>query len=199
MTAPTLKVDHIAWIDLEATGGDEHVDKVLEVGLILTEAQAPFKELLSGEWVLWYPNLPELRKAADPVVQRMHDDNGLWDACARSPLTPAAADRWIADKIVEVTGSTKHVALGGSGVAHYDRRFIRAQLPRLDKRLTYWALDTGVFRRMMLMAGRPDLIPTVGVSADDPYKPHRGLADIRLHLDEARHYAALLDELAVVT
>lgn len=182
-------VAHLAWLDLETTGTDEHSDDVIEVGIVLTDAK--LHVIADGTWKV----APQGRTvdaafaAASPVVQRMHNRNGLWSDLAKSALTREQADAWITQWMLDTTGGRKHVGLAGSGVAHFDRRFIAAQLPKLDKALTYWSLDVGVVRRALSFCGRDDLIPTAG---DGATKTHRALDDARQHLAEFRVYAELI-------
>lgn len=178
---------HVAWIDLETTGTDEDRDPILEVGLIVTDMK--FRKLRTMSWVIRPDGLDALQANADPYVQKMHKDNGLWEACAQLGRLLDEVDLEVANFLVSVGSGP--FALAGSGVAHFDRRFIAAQMPLLDKRLTYWSLDVGVVRRFLTSAGRPDLVPEAGKGAN---KPHRALDDIELHLIEGQHYLRVLNE-----
>lgn len=180
---------HLLWLDLETTGTDEHADPILEIGVILTEARAPFRELAEFTAVIgdglpdgWHDRMPE-------VVLNMHTVNGLLDEIPTSTWSaPAAAQAVIAT--MSPFTKAHHVMLAGSGVGHFDRRFLAAQMPALDRWLQFPCLDVGVLRRAMVFTGRTDLIPETG---DYDIKPHRGLDDARLHLAEWRHYAGLID------
>lgn len=184
-----MTVDHLAWLDLETTGSDEHADVILELGIVLTDTDL----FTIGErsWVVYHENVSHLRGQADPTVQEMHDRNGLWRDCGNPDLADWQSEvvkdceRWLQG----TTGSSKHVGLAGSGVAHFDLRFLRKQTPSLARRFTYWTLDVGVVRRSLTFAGRDDLIPTAG---DSTTKTHRALDDARQHLAEFRCYADLL-------
>ena len=75
--------------------------------------------------------------------------------------------------------------LAGSGVSHFDCRFIRHYLPELEAFLRYWMIDIGVVRRMYeLWVGE---LPT----AVNEEKTHRALDDVYCHLEEARTFIAL--------
>lgn len=80
---------------------------------------------------------------------------------------------------------TKRIPLAGSGVSHFDRRFIRAQMPKLDNRLTYWAYDVGSVRRFLRLYGLPIMV-------EHDAKTHRALDDVKAHIEEARYYGRLL-------
>lgn len=181
---------HIAWIDLETTGTHEHDDDIIEVAVILTRYDSSLTEVGAKTW-LAHPRISveQARASADPFVREMHDKNGLWADLIQRGRYLDECDAECVEWLHDSTGSTQHVALAGSGVAHFDRRFIRSQMPALDHALTYWTLDVGVMRRLLACAGRDDLVPEM---ADPGGKPHRAMDDIRLHLSEGRHYMRVL-------
>lgn len=170
---------HIAWLDLETTGSAES-DVILECGIVLTDER--LQVVASNSWVIHEDVKIEL---VDPYVVDMHDKNGLWLDVAASILLPEQADDAVSSWLKGATKSTKHIALAGSGVGHFDRRYIKRYWPSTDKLFTYWALDVGVMRRFLKFAQREDLVPAAG---DSSTKTHRALDDAQQHLDEAVHY-----------
>lgn len=172
------------FVDLETTGVDEDRDLILEFAGILTDLE--LNEVARYREVLGASGLDHIRGLMDDYVTRMHTENGLLDEVALASRNGRySLDHNVTVWLREQTGSTGHVWLAGSGVAHFDRRFIKAQLPKLDKRLTYYAMDVGILRRAC-QVWAPDLpLPA-------PSKPHRAMDDIEGHLDEARYYKALL-------
>ena len=124
-----------------------------------------------------------------PVVRDMHDTSGLWDACRGDEAWDLAqADTALARWVREHVGDGQ-VPLAGSGVGHLDLPFVKVKLPSLATRLTYWPVDFGNVRRSFELAGRADV---VHLDVDVYAKPHRGLADVELHVVEARRYLGLL-------
>lgn len=186
-------------LDLETTDSDPYSAHaaILEVGAILCR---------------WEPTLPEVARASLlirppgaqpdhdlmwsrmlPVVKDMHVANGLWREATSSDqawdLTRAdtAIAAWVRDQVGDGL-----VPVTGSGVGHLDQPFIKAQMPRLAQRLTYWPLDIGNVRRLLELAGRGDLVDMAG---DVDAKPHRALGDAELHLAETRRYLQLLQQI----
>lgn len=185
-----MSVEHLAWLDLETTGTDEHDDCIIEIGVVLTDAEC--NEVSTFTTPVWLDDAATWRAKAAPEVQRMHDANGLWaDLEYGSPIE--VVDDLAATWLISAAGSKAHVGLAGSGVAHFDRRFLAVQMPKLARRFTYWALDVGVVRRAFTFAGRDDLIPSTG---DGTTKTHRALDDARQHLAEFRCYRDLFGKLA---
>lgn len=181
----------LLWVDLEATGSKDD-DPIIEVGALVTDQVAPWDEIESYSSVC-KPEDPEWDQGIKDVVVEMHTVNGLFDDVRASSCTLGE----IEDDLIEIlarNGKRHEFTLAGSGVGHYDRRLIRTQMPRLEKWLRYPNFDIGDVRRLMSFAGRGDLI-RAGVSQGQPgevNKAHRGLADIRDHVAEARKYAEMV-------
>jgi oligoribonuclease len=183
---------HLLWLDLETTGVDESADPILEIGAILTSIEPPFAELAEAQVVTGAGLDPDWRDRMNATVLEMHTGNGLLAAVAESRSTVADAAQRIIAQLLEPHTRPHRVLLAGSGVGHFDRRFVAAQMPALDAWLQYPCLDVGVIRRGFGIVGRPDLVPASGQGAA---KPHRALEDARLHLTEWRHYALLFEDI----
>lgn len=179
----TLKDNHLLWLDLETTGTDEEHDCILEIGCVLTD--------IGLNEIARYTTL--VRPAAEgygrmmlnPVVRKMHAQSGLIDDLEQKEPPPIhkaipALRTWL----WESGAQPGHVVLAGSGVGHFDRRFIRRWAPQLERDLRYWVIDIGVVRRAWEMwTGRP----MEGVFQS---KAHRALPDAVDHLSEARRFQA---------
>ena len=186
--------DLILFLDLETTGVEEQ-DEIIEVGMSMVETTEGYPEVGTFS-LLALPSPDAFQRMLDKdVVRKMHEDNGLLtdleglaETKAKFPYLDASIDRvdqmaveWIDSR---VNGDTTHIPLGGSGVLHFDRRFIKKYMPKLDKRLTHWAYDVGVLRRTFMKAG-------VKYASMDA-KTHRALDDARVHADEWRYYQEVI-------
>lgn len=175
--------DFILWCDLETTGNKDD-DHILEIGLVLTEYDHNLNVLAAENWLI----TPGTRKAIgdiDPFVIEMHVKSGLWADLAKHrnnyEIVQADILRWID---LHTMGEKQHIPFAGSGVGHFDRKYINKYLPQLSDRLTYWPLDIGVIRRMERLAG-------LGYNTEHTeQKPHRALEDAYLAADEARMWMA---------
>ena len=181
---------NIAWIDLETTSADEHDGSILEVGAIITDPH--LRELDRAEWLV-EPDLAHIATMPD-VVRTMHTESGLLDEI--DALGPACPDLDYVDRdlrrLLDTHAVRGQIILAGSGVGHFDSRWIRKHLPRSAQRLTYWALDVGVVRRFLATVD-PALVLE---QYPDGAKPHRALADAELHLAEWRAYRDAMRETA---
>lgn len=192
---------HIAWTDLETTGLHPEHDEILEVGIVLTDCD--LNVLGEANWIV-RPRTLDL-VALHPAVRVMHTDNGLIDeitsAIAVEQLDPEryiktyrswnikAVDlqvkNWIDDQLP--ADESWRVALGGSGVSHFDIRWIQRHMPFFNALLYRSTVDVGVVRRFIeMVVQRPDLVP-----AQHRDLSHRALDDARDHLAEAKFYRQL--------
>jgi len=180
-----------AFIDLETTCANEREGSILEVGCII--ANPEFQPL--AEFDCLVEPLTEHLALMPEVVVEMHRSSGLLaeleanDAREdagheRDDFHPRDADLLL-EQFLEPFTVKGRLILAGSGVGHFDSRWLRLHLPRSSKLLTYWTHDVGVIRREL--ASVPVPLP------DAPSKPHRALADAHLHLEEARLYRYLLE------
>lgn len=193
--APT----HCLWIDLEATTTDPTLPyaAILEVGAVITRWEPDLPEVARASMVLRPPGSlgdhDRMWAQMDEIVRKMHTDNGLWEEATVGPDAWALheADDAIAGWIRQHAGETR-LPVCGSGVGHFDLPYLKVFMPRVAVGLTYWPIDIGNLRRMVELAGRPELLD---LPRDVDAKPHRGLADVLMHLDEARHYLRLLGSL----
>lgn len=129
---------------------------------------------------------PEWLEDMDPVVLNMHTGNGLLDDAWASRNSLADVDDLLTKWIKKYT-SGDHIPLAGSGVSHFDRFYIRKDLPRFDRYLSYWAYDTGVIRRTLKLFG---IDASFADTTGD--KTHRALDDITAHVEEMRRYREMI-------
>lgn len=192
----------LLWLDLETTGTNENADDIIEIGALLTDFD--FNEIGTSFSIVIRPSHQALgRLMLEPTVREMHMSNGLLSDCINTRTTRAEAERelisWLDIQINRKRNRGPvqkfRFMLAGSGVGHFDRAFIKVQLPIFNDFLVYQPLDIGNVRRFLKMCN-------VGIQAP-PNKDHRALDDIRQHLEEARRYQDLFqrvrDELGTIT
>lgn len=182
--------EYIFWADLECTGSGDDED-MLEIGAVITDRD--LNELSYKNIVL--PVSHEKFDGMSDVVVKMHTDNGLLDEVTQRGFYPspmhrdmelAAIDDMLATWVRSFAGGD-HMPFAGSGIAHYDRKYIKRDLPLLDKRLTHYHLDIGSVRRWVERFGLnwPEFHLT---------KSHRALDDIRQHVEEIRRFRTWVEK-----
>ena len=173
-------------LDTETTGNRADSD-LIEIGMVMLDV--PSLDQL-GEFTVVIEPSPEqfTSMMQNDVVRKMHEANGLIaDLLAHKGVEPAVADSLTNQWLDQFTTERTHIPYGGSGVAHFDRQYITRQLPRLDRRITYWALDVGAVRRVFGLQGASWMQTEKGEAYDA--KTHRGLDDAKVHADELRYGA----------
>lgn len=194
MTEEQTPPEFLLWIDLETTGLDEISDHVLEIGWMITTQDLAMVH--TGGSLPINPGVADsvLFRNDDGYVLKMHTENGLLDAIRHpSARTAPDAEKTIVaamNSVQEDHGGVATFTLAGSGVAHLDHRFIKAQFPRIAERLNYYVIDVGVVRRFVRDVAR------IVVDVED-FRDinHRGYDDIRNHYNEAMLYRHLMSEI----
>ena len=176
MTKLAFKPKYILWMDLEMTGLDPVLDRILEVGAVITDWD--FNEIARYEAV----------KKVGPRLMKQRMVGDFWDSY------PAVRDALMAQNMTgkngrtvenellafinEHIGSEEKVLLAGNSI-HQDRRFITNEWPRLDERLHYRMLDVSAWK-----------VVFEGKYKKKFAKPeaHRAIEDIQGSIEELKYY-----------
>lgn len=192
------------WLDLETTGNDVEKDEIIEIGAVLTDHnfdRFDYRATRDFSIVIEPSEYALGRMMKNPIVRNMHVDNGLLDECLSSPKrvyfieeAEAALLKYmtLAINSQKTRGDVGKFTfmIAGSGVGHFDRKFIDKYLPGLSGVLHFSPLDVGQVRRFLKVSN-------VDLSGADNTKSknHRALDDVLLHLEEARTYRRALEGL----
>lgn len=179
-----LQDDVLLFIDLETTGSNVEHDNIIEIGAILTTTDL---DLIDDFTTVVDPSDEALgRMMRNDIVREMHTANGLLDAVLKGADTkPHEATADMLAFLRRNNAPEGRTVLAGSGVGHFDRRFLDAYMPPVSRYLRYWCIDMGVIRRAHEMWTGSTLTPV------NDTKTHRALDDARIHLEEAREFRAL--------
>jgi oligoribonuclease len=171
------------WLDLETTGFDPDNDRVLECAALVTGGEL---EPIGGtvDTVLRCP--ASAVAEADAVVREMHTDNGLWQECAASMVSPEQLDSMLVALIGSVQWADKPVLAGAT--VHFDRGFLRRWCPRTEALLGHRHLDVSSLKMAVVDATGATFAKA---------RAHRAMADVRESLEQARDVYALLATPAV--
>ncbi len=176
MTKPAFKPQHILWMDLEMTGLDPVEDRILEVGVIVTDWD--FKELATYQTAV---RVDEAIVTARMVGQFWDDNSGVREALVAQnsgARDGQSVESELLALIDEHIGTEGKVLLAGNSI-HQDRKFIEREWPRLDARLHYRMLDVSAWK--VVFEGK------YGKKFAKP-EAHRALEDIRGSIEELQYY-----------
>lgn len=169
----------LVWLDLEMTGLDPERCVILEVGVVVTKGDLePLEEL---ERVVWQPEEALLRM--EPVVRKMHTENGLLDRVRASTASLRDVERDV-HQLVSRHCKPQAGVLAGNSI-HADRAFLARHMPLVERSLHYRQVDVSTLK-VLTQAWYPE-----SPKFEKPGANHTSLADIRESLRELRHYRDL--------
>lgn len=123
-------------LDLETTGLDAHSGVILEVGIIIFDA-----DLMPIAARSWLTNELVEKEAivSAPVVEVMHEESGLWEDLKTGHAQPlrqveAEASAWILE------AGAKSLPMLGSSIT-FDRMWLDHHMPQLHRMFHYRSLD----------------------------------------------------------
>jgi oligoribonuclease len=134
--APTRKQspNNLVWLDLEMTGLDAERDVILQVALIVTDADlVPLEQFTSD---VWQPE--SALETMSPFVRAMHDKNGLLERVRRSTTELRRTEQ---NLLEIVSGWCAYGAVLCGNSIWQDRRFVDRYMPGFAGYLTYRLLD----------------------------------------------------------
>jgi oligoribonuclease len=171
----------LVWLDIESTGLNPRNDKILEVAVAFASLERPFEPTDKHEWVLRHRKLAAGNY--DPIVEKMHADNGLWDACARSTFGVADVEAELCLLVGERKEDPEERPVLAGDSVHFDLGFVRAHMPSLARRLSHRVYDVSAVKLFCRSLGMPK-IPKGSVEA------HRATGDVLRSIEHARMCAA---------
>jgi oligoribonuclease len=170
--------DYLVWIDCEMTGLDLRTDALIEVALLMTDAE--LNVVGDGVDLVIKPPQEALDTMPD-VVRAMHTTSGLLDELGAG-ITLAEAEEQLLLAVRQYVPDVRKAPLCGNSIAT-DRGFIARDLPELDDHLHYRMIDVSSIKEL---ARR--WYPRVYFASPTKKGGHRALADIQESIDELRYY-----------
>jgi oligoribonuclease len=120
------KKNNLVWIDLEMTGLDVTIDTIVEIALVITDAQLNI--LQEGpSFAIHHPE--SVLEAMDPWCQVQHTKSGLVNAIKQSTVTLAQAEQQILH-IIQMYCAPKISVLCGNTIWQ-DRIFLARYMPSI--------------------------------------------------------------------
>lgn len=174
--------DYLVWIDCEMTGLDLRTDALIEVALLITDAE--LNVVGDGVDLVIKPPQEALDTMPD-VVRAMHTTSGLLDELGAG-ITLAEAEEQLLAAVRQYVPDVRKAPLCGNSIAT-DRGFIARDMPELDDHLHYRMIDVSSIKEL---ARR--WYPRVYFASPAKKGGHRALADIQESIDELRYYREAL-------
>ncbi|EZP32576.1 MULTISPECIES: oligoribonuclease [Micrococcus] len=178
-STPTPESAPLVWIDCEMTGLHPQVDELVEVAVLITDAELNILD--EGIDLVIRPSEAALEQM-DPFVRDMHTTSGLLSELAEGLELDDAAARvleYIAARVPAGKG-----LLAGNTVGQ-DKLFLARYMPAVVDHLHYRIVDVSTVKEL---ARR--WYPRAYYQAPAKTGGHRALGDIKDSITELRYYRA---------
>ncbi len=168
----------LIWMDLEMTGLDPERDRIIEIAVLVTDAD--LETIIEGpELVIHQPK--EVLDLMDAWNRKHHGDSGLIKKVRESEVSEADAEKQVLAFLEEHCDRRK-VPLCGNSV-HQDKRFLAKYMPSIEAFLHYRIVDVSTLKEL---AGR--WYPEEYGKRPGKRASHRAMDDIRESVNELRFY-----------
>ncbi len=170
---------NLVWIDLEMTGLSPERDRIIEVAVVVTDAQLGVR--VEGPVFAIHQSDAAL-DAMDAWNKSTHGKSGLIERVRASTVDEASAEAALIEWL------RRHVPAGKSPMCGnticQDRRFLANYMPKLESFFHYRNLDVSTLKELA-RRWKPALLDGVKKA-----QAHTALADVHESIDELVYYRA---------
>ena len=171
-------MDNLVWIDCEMTGLDLVADALIELAVLVTDAE--LNVLGDGVDIVIKPPVEALAQMGEFVTD-MHRKSGLLELLPDG-VTLAEAEAEALAYIRTYVPEVRKAPLAGNTIGT-DRTFLARDMPALEGHVHYRNVDVSSLKEL---AKR--WYPRIYFTAPAKSGNHRALADIRESIEELRYY-----------
>ena len=169
----------LIWIDMEMSGLNPETDRIIEIAIVITDAQL---NTVAEAPVLVVHQPDAVLDVMDNWNKSTHKKSGLIDRVKASTLGEAEVEARMIDFL------SQHVAKGVSPICgnsvHQDRRFLVRYMPKLDAYFHYRILDVSTLKELA-RRWKPEVLNGLV-----KHGKHEALADVHESIEELRYYRA---------
>jgi oligoribonuclease len=168
---------NLIWIDLEMTGLSPERDRIIEIAVVVTDAQVTTR--IEGP-VLAIHQSDAVLDAMDAWNKGTHGRSGLTDRVKASTTDEAAASAHVMAWLEQYVPAGKSPMCGNS--ICQDRRFLANYMPALESFFHYRNLDVSTLKELA-RRWKPAALDGLKKA-----QSHTALADVHESIDELLHY-----------
>ncbi len=168
---------NLVWIDMEMTGLDPDINKIIEIAAIVTDAEL---NILAEGPVFAIHQSDQVLDGMDAWNKGTHGRSGLIDRVRASTVTEDEAAAKMIEFLRQYVPAGKSPMCGNS--ICQDRRFMARHMPTLESFFHYRNLDVSTLKELC-RRWKPELI-----AGFKKHQLHTALADIRESVEELRYY-----------
>jgi len=175
--APRPNEFNLVWVDMEMTGLDPDNDRIIEVAVVVTDAE--LNVIAEGPVFAIHQSDATLDKM-DNWNKGTHGRSGLIDRVKASTVTEADAEAQLIAFLKQYVPANKSPMCGNSFCR--DRRFMARGMPKLEAFFHYRNLDVSTLKELC-RRWKPEL-----ASGFKKHQKHTALADIVESIEELKYY-----------
>jgi len=168
---------NLVWVDMEMTGLDPDNDRIIEVAVVVTDADL---NIIAEGPVFAIHQSDETLDKMDNWNKGTHGKSGLIDRVRASTVTEAQAELELIAFLKQYVPANKSPMCGNS--ICQDRRFMARGMPKLEAFFHYRNLDVSTLKELC-RRWKPEL-----ASGFKKHQKHTALADIVESIEELRYY-----------
>ncbi len=174
---PLFSADNLIWVDMEMTGLQPEVNRVIEVAAVITDAQL---NVIHECPVIAVRQSARTMSSMDAWNTETHGRSGLIDRVLASDIDEEKASDILLAEFARFVPQGKSPMCGNS--IGQDRRFMARWMPRLESYFHYRNIDVSTFKELARRWA-----PSVPNSFKKSTR-HEALSDILESIDELKHY-----------
>ncbi|HLF66958.1 MAG TPA: oligoribonuclease [Gammaproteobacteria bacterium] len=167
---------NLIWVDLEMTGLDLSVERILEIATVVTDSELNI--IAEGPHFVIHQSDAQLAAMNEWNTQQ-HTKTGLVDAVRKSTITEAYAEQASLDFLKQHVNPQKSPMCGNTICT--DRQFLKKYMPQLEQFFHYRHIDVSTLKELAKRWAK-------SVAVEKKNSTHRALDDIRESIDELKFY-----------
>jgi len=168
---------NLVWVDMEMTGLDPDNDRIIEVAVVVTDAQL---NILAEGPVFAIHQPDEIMNGMDAWNKGTHGRSGLIERVRTSTISEADAESALIAFLKHFVPTGKSPMCGNT--ICQDRRFMVRGMPKLEAFFHYRNLDVSTLKELC-KRWKPEI-----ATGFKKHQKHTALADILESVEELRYY-----------
>lgn len=174
---PSYSENNLVWIDMEMTGLQPEVNRVIEIAAVITDAElnilhrGPVIAIHQDEYTMTH---------MDEWNTQTHTRSGLVERVLNSTIDEETATDMCIEEFSRFVPPGKSPMCGNT--IGQDRRFMSRWMPRLENFFHYRSIDVSTLKELA-RRWKPEVMTSFRKSTK-----HEALSDILESIDELKHY-----------
>ena len=168
---------NLVWVDMEMTGLDPDLDRIIEVAVVVTDMHL---NVLAEGPVFAIHQSDETLDKMDAWNKGTHGRSGLIERVRASTVTEADAEAALITFLKNFVPANKSPMCGNT--ICQDRRFMARGMPKLEAFFHYRNLDVSTLKELC-RRWKPEI-----VGGFKKHQKHTALADIMESVEELKYY-----------